>query len=361
MLVAISCVLCVCGKKEPIRIGFIAGLSGRSADLGGAGRNGVMLAIEQRNAAGGIDGRPVELVIRDDQQNPETAKKVVSELIGQKIELIIGPMTSAMAVAVTPLVKNSGAILLSPTVTTTDLSGKDDDFLRVIADTRLYSSQCARYQFEKFGTRTIAVVYDESNRSYSESWLQGFRKEFEGLGGRIVLVKTFKSGTDTVYAPLSEKLLAARADAVLVVCNAVDAGMFCQQLRALSPKARIVAAEWAATERFIELAGKASEGIVIAQQFDRNDTSPRYVEFQRAFRARFNQDPGFPSIAGFDAAQVALDAYAARQKGASLKDTIVGRQRFLGVQQEISIDRYGDANRNSYITAIRNGAYVTIR
>ena len=58
--------LVACQKPEPIRIGFVGGLSGRVADLGGAGRNGVQLALEQRNAAGGINGRSVELVVRDD-------------------------------------------------------------------------------------------------------------------------------------------------------------------------------------------------------------------------------------------------------------------------------------------------------
>jgi len=91
-----------CSAKEPVKIGFIGGMSGRVADLGVAGRNGAVLAIEQKNAAGGINGRKLELLVRDDEQKPEVAGKVVAELLAQKVELIIGPMTSSMAFAILP-------------------------------------------------------------------------------------------------------------------------------------------------------------------------------------------------------------------------------------------------------------------
>ncbi|MBV5350000.1 ABC transporter substrate-binding protein, partial [bacterium] len=159
------------------------------------GRNGAMLAIEQKNGTGGIKGQLVELVVKDDEQNPETARKVTAELLSHSIELIIGPMTSSIAVAVMPQINNSKTILLSPTVTTTDLTGKDDQFLRVMDDTRSYASKSAEYQYRKKGCRTVAVLYDQGNRAYTESWMDDFKREFEKLGGRILLVKRFTSGT----------------------------------------------------------------------------------------------------------------------------------------------------------------------
>ena len=276
-----------CQKSEPIRLGFIGGLSGRVADLGVAGRNGVQLAVEQRNAAGGINGRPVELVVRDDEQNPETARRVVGELISQNIELIIGPMTSSMAMAVVPQVNASQSILLSPTVTTTDLGGKDDNFLRVMSVTTEYASKSARYQFEKLGIRTVAALYDIGNASYTESWLKDFRSAFEKLGGRVILVRNFTSGKDTVFGPLVQELLSAKVDSVVIISNAVDSALICQQVRKLAPGQRIALSEWASTERFVELAGTAAEGVIVAQFLDRNDTSPRYRDFLAAYRARF--------------------------------------------------------------------------
>ncbi|MBC7962553.1 MAG: ABC transporter substrate-binding protein [Steroidobacteraceae bacterium] len=350
-----------CRKPEAVRLGFVGGLSGRVADLGVAGRNGVQLAVEQRNAAGGINGRPVELVVRDDEQNPETARRVVGELIGQGIELVIGPMTSSMATAVVPLVNVSGSILLSPTVTTTELAGKDDNFLRVISVTSDYASKNARFQYEKFGARRVAAIYDTGNRSYSESWLNDFSSTFTALGGKIVLTKTFRSGQDTAFQLLAQELLLSQADTVLIIGNAVDAALICQQIRKLDQNKRIAMSEWASTERFTELAGTASEGVMVAQFLDRNDSSQRYRDFLAAYRARFRQEPGFAGVAGYDAAQVALEACAIRKKGESLKNVIIRKGSFQGLQQPLTIDRFGDADRKTFTTVILNGQYITVK
>ena len=73
--------LAACSPPEPLRIGFIGGLSGRVADLGEAGRNGAQIAVEEFNQAGGINGLPVELIVRDDGQNPEKAIAAVNESV----------------------------------------------------------------------------------------------------------------------------------------------------------------------------------------------------------------------------------------------------------------------------------------
>ncbi len=349
-----------CQNREPIRIGFIAGLTGKVADLGIAGRNGVQLAIEQRNAAGGINGKQVELVAKDIEQNPETAKRVVGELIGQKIEVIIGPMTSSMAMAIMPQINSSNSILLSPTVTTTDLYSKDDNFLRVISVTTDYAMKSARYQYEKLGIKTVAAIYDSGNKSYTESWFKGFQDAFTALGGKVVMVKTFQSSKDVEFQPMVIDLLSAKADSLLIISNAVDSALICQQVRKLSPTQRIAMSEWASTERFTELSGTASEGVVVSQFLDRNNRSQRYLDFLSAYRARFKQEPGFAGVAGYDAALVAMEAYTIRKKGESLKSVIINKKSFEGVQQSLNMDRFGDADRKTFITEIRGGKYITV-
>ena len=88
--------LIACGPQEPIRIGFIGELTGNSADLGEAGRNGAMLAIEQANQSGGINGRPIELLARDTGSTPATAINSAKELLDARVVAVIGTMTSGM-------------------------------------------------------------------------------------------------------------------------------------------------------------------------------------------------------------------------------------------------------------------------
>lgn len=358
-IIALSLLLFGCEQSGPIQIGFVAGMSGRVADLGVAGRNGVLLAVEQANAAGGVHGRSIDLVVRDDEQDSESAKRAVDDLLALDIELIIGPMTSNMAMAVMPQINASKTILLSPTVTTTELLGKDDNFIRVISSTRDYAVKSAHYQYEVLGSRTVAAIYDVGNNYYTESWLREFSATFETLGGKMLLQLPFRSGNDTIFQPLAKQLLATKADVLVIVSNAVDSALLCQQVRKLAPEQRIAMSEWASTGRFVELAGKAGEDVTVAQFLDRNDRSPRYLDFEDAYRKRFKQNPGFAGLAGYDAALVALEAYRLRKPGASLKETILAQQSFQGGQQLLTIDRYGDSNRKTFVTKIRNGRYLT--
>jgi branched-chain amino acid transport system substrate-binding protein len=180
------------------------------------------------------------------------------------------------------------------------------------------------------------------------------------LGGKIILVKSFTSSKETVFQPLVQELLASKPDSIMIISNAVDSALICQQVRKLAPGQRIAMSEWASTERFTELAGSAAEGVVVSQFLDRNNTSQDYRNFLSAYRKRFNQEPGFAGIAGYDAALVALEAYAQRKTSESLKNVIIGRKNFQGVQQQINFNQYGDAGRKTFVTVVRGNKYVTV-
>ena len=349
-----------CSPPEPIRLGFIGGISGRVADLGIGGRNGVALAIEMRNKSGGVNGRPVELIVEDDKQDPEIAKRAVGRLIAQKVHAIIGPMTSTMAMAALPLINEARMTMISPTVTSSKLSELDDYFLRVIAPTTEYARKGAEHHIRVQGLRRVAATYDLRNKDYTETWLADYGKAFSALGGEIVTAEPYESGDHMDFAQLAERLLKPSPDAVLIIANSVDTAMLAQQLRKRNPHVLITTSEWAATERLTELGGRAVEGMVIAQFLDRDSRQPAYVAFRNAYVERFALEPGFAGITGFDAANVALDALAEQKAGQTLKQTILERRVFAGAQSEIRFDPYGDAVRDTYMTIIRNGTFVRV-
>ena len=349
-----------CSPPEPIRLGFIGGISGRVADLGIGGRNGVALAIEMRNKSGGVNGRPVELIVEDDKQDTEIAKRAVGRLIAQKVHAIIGPMTSTMAMTALPLINEARITTISPTVSSAKLSGLDDYFLRVITPTTKYARKGAEYHFKTQGQRRVAAAYDLRNKDYTETWLADYGKAFSALGGEIVTAEPYESGDHMDFAQLAERLLKPSPDAVLIIANSVDTAMLAQQLRKRNPHVLITTSEWAATERLTELGGRAVEGMVIAQFLDRDSRQPAYVAFRNAYVERFALEPGFAGITGFDAANVALDALAEQKAGQTLKQTILERRVFAGAQSEIRFDPYGDAVRETYMTIIRNGTFVRV-
>jgi branched-chain amino acid transport system substrate-binding protein len=347
-------------SKPPLKVGFVGGLTGRTSDLGVAGRDGALLALEQANAAGGVAGRQVELVTADDQQNPTAAAAAFQSLRDAGVAAIVGPMTSAMAMVMVPLANAAGLTLISPTVTTSALNGLDDQFFRVISSTREYAQISARFHAQRSQLTRVAAVLDMSNAAYSERWLDDYEVEFRKLGGQVVAREgyTFQAGMG--FAELAQRALAAQPDALLLLTGAVDAAQLMQQLRKLQPALPVMTAEWAATEQLLELAGGAAEGVVAAQFLDRNNTSPSYQQFRQAYQQRFGNPSGFADLAGFDAMRVTLQALGAQQSGEPLKQTLMRVRRFEGAQQVVAFDDSGDAVRQTYITVVRQGRYEVL-
>ncbi len=350
-----------CKPRDPIRIGFVAGTSGRVADLGISGRDAAQLAIEQCNRDGGIGGHPVQLIVKDDQQNPDRARQVVKELIDEGAVAMIGPMTSDMAVAVTPLLNEARLVTVSPTATTQSLSGKDDYFFRVTSTTLAYARKSARYQIDRAGARRIAAAYDRGNRSFCENWLANFKKVFTDSGGEIVVTANFKSDEPPTFLEIAGKLLASQPDCVIIIANSMDSALLCHQIRKIDTETPIMLADWGATERLLELGGKAVEGITVVQTFDRNSQAPRYQTFRKTYIERYQREPGFPGVHTYDAVQVVLATLHAQKSGESFKETLLSIRTFEGLQSSFSLDEFGDTNRGyETIGIVRNNRFAVL-
>lgn len=358
--VALSLLLAACAPPEPVRIGFLGGVSGRVADLGIAGRDGALLAVDMANARDGVAGRPVELLIEDDGQDPEQARAALMRLIARNVVAVVGPMTSAIAVAVVPQADAAGLTLVSPTVTTNALTGLDDHFFRVLAPTSAHVAKSAEHYFHERGLRRLALAYDLRNQAYAESWAGDFRTAFVAAGGAIVDEESFVSSEAIHFSELAGRLLDRTPDGVIVIANSVDTALLIQKIRQRDAAVVIGTSEWAATERLTELGGRAVEGVVVAQYLDRDSDSPSYLAFRAAYRSRFGAEPGFPGLTAFDATNVVLEAFASRQPGQSLKQAILARGEFAGVQGPIRFDAAGDSRRGTFLSVIRDGKFQAL-
>jgi len=356
------CVLCLyaCGPREPIRIGLIAGLSSRTSDTGEGARNGLLLAIEQRNAQGGIQGRKIEMVAADDGQDPVKAVQAINELIAARPSIILGPLTSSMAEAVLPVVNQSNVVLLSPVITSLQFVGKDDMFFRLNRTTRDNAEEYSREMLAD-GQRRVAIAYDIRNRSFTESWLHEFRRAFQERGGTISSAVSFASSADTAFGEVSRQLLASHPQGLLFIANAIDVARLAQQARKHAPAIPLTAVEWAASEQLLELGGKAVEGLLIAQSHNRTDTSPRFTAFVETYRQRFHQEPGYTAVATYDAATVFFTAMERRQPNEPLKAALLRCGPYQLLQQQIEFTPYGDTTRQVYFTRIQNGRFVLVR
>jgi branched-chain amino acid transport system substrate-binding protein len=350
-----------CGEKEPIRLGYVGGLTGRTADLGTSGRNGLQIALDQVNAAGGIKGRKVEVIFKDDENDPEKGLRAVRELIDAKVATILGPMTSNVAVAVTPLANQANVLLMAGPVTTAELAGKDDQFFRTIAVNTVHAETMATFLYQKRGVRRISAAVNMSNKAYTESWINSFAQAFVAQGGQVDQRVPYTSATDTDFSDLTSKLLANTPDAVVFVTSAVDVALFANQARLQGANALMVTSEWAGTGKLTEIGGANVDGYIVPQYLDPQSQAPIFAAFRDTYRQRFQQDLGFPAVVTFNAAQVVFKALAAQQSGESLKQTLLRVRRFDGLLEPIVFDDFGDVQSKTFLTEVRDGQYHVIQ
>lgn len=345
-----------CGKQEPILIGFIGGLTGPNSDNGQAGLNGVTLAVEEFNRAGGANGRLVELIAKDDGQSPEKATASTKELVDAKVEAIVGPFTSAMAEVIVPIAGKAGIFEVSPTITSMDFYGKDDNLFRINRTTRENAIDYAKF-LTKQGIKQISVAYDLRNKNFTESWLNEFKVAIVKEGGQVVLAVPYVSSSTTDFDQVVADMLKAQPQGLLFISGALDVARLAQQARRQAPDLPISASEWAATEQLIDLGGKVVEGLIIVQNYDRDDSSERFRQFSEAYFKRFQRYPGYSSVSAYDAAIVVLQALKNRKKGETVKAAALRSGPYPGLQQTITFDQNGDTPRKIFFTEIRDGQY----
>ena len=347
--------------KNVFKIGFVGGLTGKSSDLGIQGRNGVTLAVEEINRQGGINGRPLQLITKDDRQDRETALKVDRELIDEGVVAIIGHMTSAMSEIALPLINEQKIPMISPTTSTNKLTGIDDYFLRVMNPNIQLTNLKADYAFRNLKLRRIATVYDLSNRAYSEDYAANFKSAFERLGGTVISTDSFSAGPDVSFKNLAQKIIKTRPDGLLIIAGAVDTAMLCQHVRMAGSKIPLLVSGWAQTPDLLRHGGPAVEGVVATQYIDHDSIAKPFVEFRERYRARFGDvEPTFAVVMGYEAVMVVKDALSKNPDPKQLKETILKQKTFNGLQGVFEIDPYGDAKRRAYIVTVRTNRFTVV-
>lgn len=350
--------LASCGEPEPVKIGFVAGISGAGADTGLAARNALMMVVDEVNEKGGINGHPIELVIRDDQKSGDVGRQLMNEFHELGVAAVIGPIISSVGYGMLPGINEHQIITISPTVSALELAGKDDHLFRMNSTTSENAGAYARKQIE-LGRKKVSLALDHANATFTESWANEFQRQYVDLGGEVVARIPFNQAGESGFSDPAEQLLTSGADAFLLVANGFDSAQLSLQIRKRGASQPIAAAEWAASEQLIAMGGAAVEGLEVLQTYNRNDQSAHFLQFVEAYKARFNSIPGYTSVATHDAVTMLIAGLKKQAKdNIELKDALLQLRDVQGLQQMLSFNEYGDSGRQSYYLTIRNGQFV---
>lgn len=356
--------LAACSEpKPPIKVGLASNLTGRASDAGIEVRNGVQLAVEEINAAGGVKGRTLELLIKDDEGKADSAKRVFQELLAARVDVVIGHVISGMTQAVLPLANEKKMLLLTPTSVSSVFTGKDDYLIRTSPANQVAIAGLAQYGRQPLGLEKMSVIYDLSNKGYSEEWSRTFKESFEQAEGKLLALHTYATGPENDFSALATAVLANSPDGVAIAAGAVDAALLAQQLRKQRADLPILIAGWAVTDELLVKGGKAIEGAYMHYNFDRDSQNPAYLAFKERYQKRFGSVPGFGAKYGYETVgllKVGIEKAATLDSDA-LKRAIIAQGNFTGLQGDFRIDAFGDADVRALIFTVKDGAFRRVQ
>lgn len=343
-----------CSKQEEkINIGFVGTLSGRYSDLGQALLQGVMLAVENSPNASKIN-----LIVKDDFGKPAEGVKIIAEMEKAGVKYILGPCLSSVAVAVAPLLEPKGMYMLSPTVSTSDLAGKKDNFFRTMPHNSYRQAEIiSSYLRERLDVKSIVMIYDSRNASYSYDIVRKFTEAFLRKGGEVRDVRPFNPESGDSLQKLIENDIPAPPDMYYVIGSAMDTSLIIWQIKKAGLKSEVLIRKWAASNEFYRLGGEAVEGVkMFAYYIDLN--SPEFLDFRNMYKARFQKDPAGLTGYGYEAGRMIAYALPELIKGEDFAGALNKAAEGNRLLLDFSFDDYGDAVMPLHFFVIKDGETV---
>ncbi|HAZ06103.1 MAG TPA: hypothetical protein DCY58_07425 [Acetobacterium sp.] len=360
LLIVIVLCLSSCLVQKPLSIGFVASLTGSTSELGVNGRNGLLMAVEEMNAAGGVNGKAVEVVIKDDQNNPEVGLAVDQELQEAGISFIVGHMTSNMATLSVPFVNSQDMLMINPTMSATTLFGQDDHVIGVVSPNSDQAAIIKESMVKDSVGKRVAVIYESQNLAYTKTVKDGIAQDIAPVGGQIIYEEAFLASANPNYLEISQRVLSTQSDSIVILASSFDAAMFCQQFYKLNNQTPIYLAAWSMNNDLLLQGGAAVEGVTITSLIDLESQAPAYMAFRDNYLKKYGAEPTFAAVYTYEATMLLLNTVAetANPNPEKVKQAILQKGIYPGLQNEITIDGYGDASRTIYEYVVKNGQFT---
>jgi branched-chain amino acid transport system substrate-binding protein len=352
----------VVAETGPILIGHYASMTGSEATFGLSTDQGVRLALDERNKAGGIKGRTIEVLTEDTASKNSEAGTVVQRLIhSKKVVAVLGEVASSASLAGGRVAQQYGVPMISPSSTNERVTEIGDMIFRVCFVDGFQGYVVAKFTRDDLKLDKVAILLDQS-QAYSKGLAESFTRSFKELGGTIVTEQAYTGGDPDFSAQL-QSIKDSGAQAVFVPGYYTDAGNIARQARKLGIKAPLLGGDGWDSVKLTEIGGAAIEGSYYSNHYSHEDKRPEVVEFVSRYKARFGVEPDGLAALGYDAARVMFDAMdrAPSMSGKDLAAAIAATTNFAGVTGTISIDAKRNAQKQAVMLKIAGGkpTYVT--
>jgi branched-chain amino acid transport system substrate-binding protein len=359
VIAALAAASCAPNKESAdIVIGEYGSLTGSEATFGQSTHNGITLAVDEINAAGGIGGRKIRVITDDDQSKAEEAANAVTKLISSNdVVAIIGEVASSNSLAAAPICQQNKVPMITPSSTYPDVTRKGDYIFRMCFIDTYQGPVLARFLINDLHVRR-AALFTDIRSDYSTGLGKAFEDVFTSLGGAITCRQSYSKG-DSDYRSQVTAFKAANPEVIVVPGYYNDVAPIAVQARDLGINVPLVGGDGWESPKLLEIGGKALEGCMYSNHYHADDPAPAVRGFVTKYAQRLGARPDSLAALGYDTTRVLADAM--RRAGphftrAALRDAIAATKQFPVVTGVITFD----ANRNPIgkrvvIDEIRNG------
>jgi branched-chain amino acid transport system substrate-binding protein len=350
--------LAACGSShDPVRIGLAGSLSD---PVGVPMKRAAELAVEQINASGGVAGRAIELVEKDDYADADSAVFVATDLYEAGVSAVIGHIFSGTTLAAAP-VYNGGSepvVAISPSSSSPDISTAGDYTFRICPSDMAHGAALARWVRDSLRFERGAVLY--LNDQYGRGVRQMFVREFLRRGGTLVSIDPYLGDTPDVGPYLDRLTKVGGAQFLLVAGNRSEGEEILRQARQRGLSMPVLGGDGL---EGIEEAGAVANGVYLSSAYLPTITTPANQAFVQAYRKKYPAAglPNQPAAATYDAVYLLREVIA--RSGTKREDirrelARVGNERpaFRGVTGTVAFDARGDVpNQTVYIGMVEDG------
>jgi branched-chain amino acid transport system substrate-binding protein len=346
--------------NSTIKIGYYGDLSGPTFNFGKSALNGVLMAVDEINLAGGINGRKLDVVIEDDQGGAELAAARASKLIDtDKVIAVIAGGISGNSRAGAPKAQVAQIPLISPSATDPAVTQIGDYIFRACFIDAFQGEVMAKFAVNTLNAKKAAILFD-FNSPYSRGLTDFFELSFTRLGGQVVTKQLYTQG-DRDYRGQLNSIRQAAPDVIYIPGYYGDVAVIAKQARQLGITQPLLGGDgWDAPELW-DLGGDSLNGSYISNHYSIEDPSPAIQKFVKEYKALYgNLLPDAHAALGYDAMRVLADAIqrAGTTDGPKLRDALAQTKNFPGVTGVISINAERNAVKPAVVSKLQDAKYI---
>ena len=310
-----------------IKLGMLAPMSGSSAAIGPYMKNGAQLAVDEINAAGGVEGRKLSLQVEDDACDPKTAAAAAAKLVTAGINISVGGYCSGATLPTLSIFNKANIPMIIPAANSADLVAQKLPNVFLINGTGIQQAQAASDFMKKEGAQAVALVDD--NTSYSKDITTRAAENLKTAGVTVATQQSVTAG-ESDYSGAVTAIINAKSDFVYWTGYYQEGGLIIKQLRAQGYTGKIMVADGSVDKQLIDIAGKDNAQGVFATMTQTPATIPGGDAWIAKYKKAFNTDPGPYSPQAYDAVRVAAEAVRLAKGSTNGEDVIKALQSIDG-------------------------------